>query len=53
MPRGASDNEVESSGSWEAMTSWSSAVSSTVRAIGPGVSSEEAIAMTPKRETVP
>ena len=46
-------SEVESSGSWEAMTSCSRAVSSTVRAMGPGVSREEAMAMTPKRETVP
>ena len=53
MPRGASAREVESSGSWEAMTSWSRAASSTVRAMGPGVSREEAMAMTPKRETVP
>ena len=53
MSRGASGSEVESSGSWEAMTSCSRAVSSTVRAMGPGVSREEAMAMTPKRETVP
>ena len=39
--------EVESHGSWPDMTSCSRAASSTVRASGPGVSSEDANATTP------
>ena len=45
--------DVESHGSWPDITSCSSAASSTVRASGPGVSSEEAKATTPYRELPP
>src|SRR3954464_15786605 len=45
--------EVESFGSWPAITSCSSAVSSTVRAPGPPWSSDDAHAISPYRDTVP
>ena len=45
--------EVASHGSCPDITSCSSAASSTVRASGPGVSSEEAKATTPYRELPP
>ncbi len=45
--------EVESRGSWPEMASCSSAASSTVRASGPGVSSEDANATRPYRDEPP
>src|SRR3954447_3651312 len=45
--------EVESFGSWPAITACSSAVSSTVRAHGPPWSSDDAHAISPYRDTVP
>ena len=49
----ASGAEVESLGSWPAMPCSSRALSSTVRANGPGWSSELAKATTPQREQRP
>lgn len=45
--------DVESAGSWPAITWCNGAASSTVRAHGPGWSSEDAIAITPYRENFP
>ncbi len=44
---------VESRGSYPEMTSWRSAASKALRATGPGVSSEDEKAMSPKRELDP
>ena len=45
--------EVESRGSWPAITACSRAASSTVRAHGPGVSNEDENATRPYREVPP
>ena len=45
--------DVESHGSWPEIASCSRAASSTVRASGPGVSSDEAKAISPYRDDPP
>ena len=51
--RGPSGIDVESRRSWPPMISCSSAESRTVRETGPIWSSDDAIAIAPKRETPP